>query len=119
MMPSSVKIYLAAEPVDFRAGFDRLVGMVRSSMGKDASSGHLFVFLNRRGTQTKILFFDRTGYVICHKRLERGKFSFPTAVGDGVSSVEVDARDLGLMLEGVVLQDCKQMRRWRKNMLEK
>ena len=117
MMHSSVKIYLAAEPVDFGAGFNRLVAMVRSSFRHDASSGHQFVFLNRRATQTKMLFFDRTGYVIFHKRLEAGKFSLLRTVVDGVLVVKVDARELGLMLEGVVLRDCKQTRRWGKEML--
>ena len=85
--------------------------------GHDASSGHLYVFLNRRGTQTKILFFDRTGYVIFHKRLEAGKFRLSQAVDEGVAVIEVDSRELGLMLEGVEVRESIQRRRWRKNIV--
>jgi transposase len=114
MMPSSIKVYLAVAPVDFRAGFDRLIGMVRGQMIKDAASGHLFVFRNRRGTQVKVLFFDRTGYVIFHKRLERGVFRLPRSVDSAAPSIELDAMELGLMLEGVDLEPAKKLLRWKK-----
>jgi transposase len=114
MMPSSIKVYLAVAPVDFRSGFDRLIGMVRGPMTRDAASGHLFVFRNRRGTQVKILFFDRTGYVLFHKRLERGVFRLPRSVDAANQSVELDAMELGLMLEGVDVEPAKKHRRWRK-----
>ena len=74
MLPSSVKIYVASEPTDLRRGFDGLVAATRSVIGQSPLSGHLFVFVNRRRNRVKILSWDRTGYVLLYKRLERGSF---------------------------------------------
>ena len=112
-LPPSVKIYVAASPVDCRKSFDGLSSMVESTFGADPLSGHLFVFLNRRGDQVRILFFDRTGYCIVSKRLEAGTFRMVRPAGDGQLHVEVDAAELGLMLEGIELADAKRRKRWR------
>lgn len=61
-LPPSVKIYLAAQPVDARKSFDGLAGMVEAEFGLEPLSGHLFVFLNRRGHVAQILFWDRNGF---------------------------------------------------------
>jgi len=66
-LPSSVRIYVAAEAVDLRRGFDGLAAATRSVMGESPLSGHLFVFLNRRRNRIKILLWDRTGYVLLYK----------------------------------------------------
>ncbi len=63
-LPSSVRIYVAAEAVDLRRGFDGLAAATRSVIGESPLSGHLFVFLNRRRNRIKILLWDRTGYVL-------------------------------------------------------
>ena len=112
-LPPSVKIYVAASPVDCRKSFDGLSSMVESTFGADPLSGHLFVFLNRRADQVRILFFDRTGYCIVSKRLEAGTFRMVRAAVDGQQHVEVDAAELGLMLEGIELADAKRRKRWR------
>jgi hypothetical protein len=72
--PSNVRLYLATEPVDLRRSFDGLSALVDGTFGKQAMSGDLFVFMNRRGNQIRILFWDRDGYVIMMKRLEEGTF---------------------------------------------
>jgi transposase len=59
-LPSAVRIYVAAEPVDLRRGFDGLAAATRSLMGADPLSGHVFVFLNRRRNRVKLLLWDRT-----------------------------------------------------------
>ncbi|MCP4238962.1 MAG: IS66 family insertion sequence element accessory protein TnpB [bacterium] len=74
------RIYLAAEPVDMRGGFDRLAGRVLTA-GLDLYAGHLFVFVSRRRTHLKVLTWDGSGLVVLYKRLGRGKFVVPT--GDG------------------------------------
>jgi hypothetical protein len=66
-LPASVRIYVAAEPVDLRRGFDGLAAAARSLIG-DAMSGHLFCFLNRRKNRIKLLVWDRTGYLLLYKR---------------------------------------------------
>ena len=71
-LPAAVRIYVAAEAVDLRRGFDGLAAATRSLIRQDPLNGHLFVFLNRRKTRIKLLVWDRTGYVLLYKRLERG-----------------------------------------------
>lgn len=111
-LPPSVKIYVAASPVDCRKSFDGLSSMVASTFGADPLSGHLFVFLNRRGDQVRILFFDRTGYCVVSKRLERGTFRLARTAAEGSEHVEVDSGELGLMLEGIDLAGAKRRKRW-------
>ncbi len=112
-LPPSVKIYVAASPVDCRKSFNGLSSMVESTFRVDPLSGHLFVFLNRRGDQIRLLFFDRTGYCIVSKRLERGTFRLVRQAKDGSQHVEVDSGELSLMLEGIELDGAKRRPRWR------
>lgn len=112
-LPPSVKIYVAASPVDCRKSFNGLSSMVESTFGVDPLSGHLFVFLNRRGDQIRLLFFDRTGYCIVSKRLERGTFRLVRRAEGGAQHVEVDSGELGLMLEGIELEGATRRARWR------
>ncbi len=111
-LPSSVRIYVAAEPVDLRRGFDGLAAATRSLMGADPMNGHIFVFLNRRRNRIKLLVWDRTGYLLVYKRLERGTFKIPTEPESGRRHVEVDAGELGLMLEGLDLRGARRRKRW-------
>ena len=77
--PPTVRIFLAAESTDMRKGFDSLAYLVESSMALDPVSGHLFVFRSRRGDRIKILWWDRDGYCLWYKPLEKGSFRFPAA----------------------------------------
>jgi transposase len=81
---------------------------------QDPLNGHLFVFLNRRRNRIKLLVWDRTGYLLLYKRLERGTFHLPTQPPAGQRHVELDAGDLGLMLEGVDLRGAHRRERWRR-----
>ena len=76
-LPPSVRILACTQPADMRRSFDGLAGMVRAVMADDPLSGHLFVFFNRRGDHVRILYFDRNGYCLVCKRLERGRFRLP------------------------------------------
>lgn len=113
-LPSSVRIYVAAEAMDLRRGFDGLAAATRSVIRQNPLNGHLFVFLNRRKNRIKLLVWDRTGYLLLYKRLERGTFHLPTAPRAGERHVELDAGDLGLMLEGVDLRGARRRERWRR-----
>ncbi len=97
-LPASVRIYVAAEAVDLRRGFDGLAAATRSLIRQDPLSGHLFVYLNRRRNRIKLLVWDRTGYLLLYKRLERGTFYLPTEPAAGQRHVEMDSGELGLML---------------------
>ena len=78
MLPSTVRIFLCTRPTDMRKGFDGLSGLVQGCFGQDLLSGHLFLFVNRRGDRIKILYFDRDGLAIWYKRLEAGTFQMPS-----------------------------------------
>jgi transposase len=113
-LPASVRIYIAAEPIDLRRGFDGLAAATREVIRENPLNGHLFVFLNRRKNRVKVLMWDRTGYLLLYKRLERGTFFLPTVPKPGARHVEVDAGELGLMMEGVDLKDARRRERWRR-----
>jgi transposase len=114
-LPASVRIYVAASAVDLRRGFDGLAAITRGTLGSDPMSGHVFVFLNRRRNRVKLLVWDRTGYVLLYKRLSRGTFQIPTAPRLGEQHVEVDAGELGLMLEGLDLRGAHRRERWYRS----
>ena len=111
-LPCSVRIYVAAEPVDLRRGFDGLAAAARQLIGADPMSGHVFVFLNRRRNRIKLLVWDRTGFLQVYKRLERGTFTLSTEPRIGQRHVEMDAGELGLMLEGLDLRGARRRKRW-------
>lgn len=74
---SAPRILVWRRPVDMRKSFDGLVGLVRDAMREDPLSGSLFVFVNRRGNHLKLVYWDRTGFALFAKRLERGRFAIP------------------------------------------
>lgn len=114
-LPSSVRIFIASEPVDLRRGFDGLAAATRSLISEDPLSGHVFAFINRRRNRIKLLVWDRTGYVLIYKRLERGTFRIPREPRVGRRHIEVDPGELGLMLEGFDLRRAKRQRRWNRS----
>ena len=106
------RVFLAVAPADMRKSFDGLSGLVRSGLGGDPLSGDLFVFRNKRGDRLKLLYWDRDGLAVWAKRLERGTFQFPVAVG---ASVEVTATQLAMILGGIELRGAKQRPRYRRS----
>ena len=97
-----------------RYSFDRLEGLVRGILDKDPYSGHLFVFRNRRGDRIKILYWDRTGFCIWYKLLEKGTFRLPEG---SETSVQLEAAELSLILEGIDLTQARRRRRYRRKSL--
>jgi transposase len=93
-LPPSVRIFVARGAVDLRRSFDRLSAMVTEILRQDPFSGHLFAFFNRRRDRVKLLVWERGGFWLLYKRLERGSF------GD-LDREEISARDLFLLLEGI------------------
>ena len=110
-LPPSVRIYLAVGKVDMRCGHDGLAAIVRGQWRLDLFAGHLFVFVGRRGDRCKILFWDRGGFVLYYKRLERGRFRLP-AIKAEAASVVIDATELAMLLDGIDLVAVKRPRRW-------
>ena len=71
-----LRVWVAAEPADFRCGIDGLARRVRQRLAEDPFSGALFVFRNRRRTAVKLLVYDGQGFWLCQKRLSQGRFRF-------------------------------------------
>jgi transposase len=117
--PPTVRIYLCAGSTDMRKGFDSLAYLVESALALDPLSGHLFVFRSRRGDRIKVLWWDRDGYCLWYKRLERGSFRFPAVSGEGATQgVEVKAADLMMILDGVDLSSVRRQRRYCRETVE-
>lgn len=95
--------YLYRGHADMRKGFDGLCGLVTTAMAMDALSGAVFIFLNRRRTQVKLLLWEGDGFAIYQKRLEKGTYELPQAAGAS-SALAMDARQLQLILQGVSLK---------------
>ena len=104
LMPMGVKVFLAIEPVDLRASFYRLAAYVRATHEGNPQDGHLYVFVGKGRNLVKILFWDRSGYCVFAKRLERGRFKLPVDVPAETSQHEVDFATLTLFLEGIDLK---------------
>jgi transposase len=112
-LPPSVKIFVAVEPVDARKSFDSLALLIESELGLEVMSGHLFVFLNRRGHVIQMIFWDRNGFCIVKKRLEAGTFRLVHGPEGEAKHLEIDSAHLALMLEGIELAGAKQRKRYR------
>jgi transposase len=112
LLPRSVRVYVATAPTSLRKSFEGLSNEVRSVLAADPISGHVFLFLNRRGTQVKLLVWTRGGYTIVHKKLERGRFTLPARVAAGADRVEIDAHELAMLLEGLEPSPSRAARRW-------
>jgi transposase len=111
-LPPSVRIYLCTERVDLRRGHDGLCGVVRGQWKLDVFGGHLFVFLGRRMDRCKILFWDRGGFVLYYKRLERGRFRMPRISADD-RYAEMDATELAMLLDGIDIATVYRPEPWR------
>jgi transposase len=103
-----IRVHLYGEPCDMRKSFDGLQALVRHGLGEDPLSGGLYVFINRRATQMRVLYFDRSGFCIWAKRLEAGRFVRDWAQ---VRTREMDWTGLKLMLEGI--EPGKQRKRYQ------
>ena len=110
LLPSSVKIYVATEPVDLRKSIDGLAALVRGQ-GHDVYTGHLYVFAGRRRDRVKILAWDRGGFVLYYKRLESGRFRWPE-IADDCREVSLDATQLAMLLDGIDVGRVKRPAAW-------
>jgi len=109
---SSTRIWLCIGPTDMRRGFDRLAEQAHTVTRQDPQSGHLFVFRSRGGDRLKLLHWDKDGYVLWYKRLEEGTFKLPR-LNASQHSVELQASELAMMLDGIDLSSVKRVRRYR------
>ena len=106
----ATKIYIAVEAVDMRKGLEGLYGLVRDHLGQDPLSGYLFLFTNRTKTRLKALVWDGSGLWVCAKRLEKGRFGWPTA--DSVRSVVMRPEELTMLVNGLDVSAARPRKNW-------
>ena len=121
----TTRVFLATEPTDMRKGFDGLFALVENVIKEEPFSGHLFVFRNQRRDRLKALWWDRDGWAVFYKRLERGCYQFPTdamvrksngSIGaqNDAQRCEIRADELALLLEGIDLGSVKRRPRYQR-----
>ena len=113
-VPSNVRLFLATSPADFRKSFDGLAALVESEFGMQPMNGNVFVFINKRANQVRILFWERDGFCLVAKRLESGTFR-RTRGDDGAAHVEIDGAQLVMLLQGVDAGSIKRRKRYSPN----
>jgi transposase len=109
-LPFSVQILVCSQAVDLRKSIDGLSALVRAQ-GGDPYSGHLYVFRGRRADRVKILSWDRGGFVLYYKRLERGRFRWPQ-MEPGAAQLQLDATQLAMLLDGIDLVRVRRPKPW-------
>ena len=103
----SLRILVALEPCDMRAGFNTLHALVAEKLKDDVKSGTLFVFSNRRHTRLKVLYWDGSGLWLLTKRLEKGTFSWPRAAESGQLKLQLKPEAFALLTDGIDLHGAK------------
>ena len=109
-LPPGARVFVATARVDGRKGIDGLSVLVRSQFAEDPLSGTMFVFFSKRGDRVRVLYWDRDGYVLIVKRLEKGVYRLPWFAEQG--HVVVECADLLLVLEGIDLAGSVRRARW-------
>jgi transposase len=100
--PSSIRIYIARKPIDFRKAHDGLVAIIRDEFDEDPFDGSVFVFLNRKSDRVKLIHWDRDGLWLHYKRLEEGKFRL--RLDGDEQRVEISRPQLTMLLDGIDLE---------------
>jgi len=103
--------FLCRDKTDMRKGVDGLSGLVRDGLKRDPLSGEVFIFFNGRRNQVKLLLWERDGFSIYYKRLERGTYEVPVIHGPSVS-VELRSDELMLIFQGITLSSVRRRKRF-------
>jgi transposase len=106
------KYYLCRDATDMRKGFDSLSGMVTQHMQLDALSGSVYIFMNRRRNQVKLLLWEGDGFSLYYKRLEQGSYELPAVADDTTHCIT--AQQLQFILQGIQLKSIKMKKRYQR-----
>ncbi len=113
-LSSACNYYLCRGDTDMRKGFDSLSGVVSSHMQLNALSGSVFIFLNKKHNQVKLLLWEGDGFALYHKRLEEGTYELP-AGDDKNESLSISHQQLQLILQGISLKSVRRRKRYQHN----
>ena len=108
-----IRVFVGLQSVDMRKSFDGLCAEVKRQIRMDPADGHLYAFIGNNRRRMKLLLFDRHGFWIFYRRLERGSFQLPTGV-PGSTRLEIDAATLAAILDGVDLDSMRRRMRYRR-----
>jgi transposase len=111
-LPPSVRVFVATQPIDGRKGADSLVAMVRSVFLHDPLTGHLYVFFSKRTDRVRLVYWDRDGFAMWAKRLEKGKYHARFSEDGQLSVSTIEAAELSLILGGIDLAGARRRPRW-------
>src|SRR3954470_20922479 len=111
-LSSACNYYLYLGNTDMRKGFDSLSGLVSSQMQLNALSGSVFIFLNKKHNQVKLLLWEGDGFALYYKRLEQGTFEIPGA-DDKKESLSISSQQLQLILQGISLKSVRRRKRYQ------
>jgi len=112
----ATRIYLALGATYMRKGFEGLYGLVRDRLRLEPLSGHVFIFCNKARNRTKVLFWDGSGLWICAKRLQKGRFSWPSEDQEQVRVI-LSHEELALLLGGIEVGRTRRKNWYRKEVL--
>ena len=104
------RVWLYTQPTDMRKSYNGLSALVKNTLSDNPLSGNLFVFVNRKRTQMKILYFDCTGYAIWSKRLEQGQFVIHDK---GCLKQRLSFAELQCLLEGIEIKNARHYKRFQ------
>ena len=110
----SLRIFIALDPCDMRAGVNTLHALVIDRLKEDSRSGTLFVFTNRRRKLIKVLYWDGTGMWLMTKRLEQGTFFWPRAAQEGQVKLELRPEAFALLTDGIDMHGAKPRGRYER-----
>lgn len=116
-LSSTCKYYLYSQDADMRKGFDSLSGIVSSQMQLNVLDSSVFIFLNKRHNQMKLLLWEGDGFALYHKRLEKGTFELPYSKNPSPAAqaaITITAQQLQLILQGISLQKIEFRKRYKR-----
>ena len=112
-LSASCQYYLYRGPTNLRKGFDSLCGIITSELQMNALSGSVYIFINKKHSQVKLLLWEGDGFSIYHKRLERGTYELP-ATNDSTGNIAISNEALQHILQGVSLRSVRKRKRYQQ-----
>ncbi len=112
-LSASCLYYLHRSPTDMRKGFDSLCGIVTSELGINVLSGSVFIFINKKRGQVKLLLWEGDGFAIYYKRLEKGTYELP-ATNDNANDIAISNEALQHILQGISLKSVRKRKRYQQ-----
>lgn len=112
------RFFLCAQPTDMRKSFDGLSGIITNARSGKPDNGDAYIFINRRRDRIKLLVWDRTGFWLLYKRLEKGTFQIPLNPADQ-PSIELAYDVLLMLLEGIDVTSIKRRPRYQRSSFDR